>query len=129
MLLVENNIPPEISGHSADSEFLNNTYPEAIDEEGELSKESFGWLLRYSELQKQIKELQEEADYIKNRVKLEAKELKVLKNDIIKVTMPTIRKISFDSKAFAIDYPDLYEKYKNKESSYRSFIVTTLRRE
>jgi predicted phage-related endonuclease len=39
--------------------------------------------------------------------------------------MPTIKKVSFNTKQFELDHPDLYEKYKNKETSYRSFIVTT----
>jgi putative phage-type endonuclease len=127
--LVEENIAPEISGHSADSDYLNQAYPDATEEEGELSKELFGLSLRYTELQKEIKALQDEADYIKNRVKLEAKNFKVLRNDLIKISMPTIRKVSFDSKKFAEDYPDLYQEYKTKVSSYRSFTVSTIRRE
>lgn len=129
MLLVENHTPPEISGHSADSDWLADTFPQANDEEGELSKELFGLSMRYTELQKEIKILQEEADYIKNRVKLEAKDYKILKNDLIKISMPTIKKTSFDSKRFASDHPDLYEEYKTKVSSYRSFTVSTIRRE
>jgi predicted phage-related endonuclease len=52
-----------------------------------------------------------------------------LKGESFKITMPTVKKVSFDSKAFSADYPDLFEKYKIKESSYRSFIVSEIRRE
>lgn len=127
MRLVDEKIAPEISGHSADSAWIANTYPTANEEEAELSEELFGLSLKYIDLQSQIKELQGEVDYIKNRIKLEAKDYKILKHDTIKISMPTIKKISFNSKQFALDHPDLYEQYKNKESSYRGFTVTTLR--
>jgi putative phage-type endonuclease len=123
MYLVENRIAPEISGHEADSNYLAGAFPEDNGETGELNRELEGYALRYSTLQKEIKELQEEADYIKNKIKLEMKDFKYLKSDLIKVTMPTITKVSFNAKQFEEDHPDLYERYKNKKSSYRSFIV------
>jgi putative phage-type endonuclease len=128
MLQVENNIAPEITGHSADSDWLAHAFPTAIEEESELRPDLEILAIRYTELQKDIKILQEEADYIKNRIKLEAKEYKILKSDSVKISIPTVRKVSFDSKTFAADHPSLYEQYKNKESSYRSFTVT-IRRE
>lgn len=129
MLLIENNIPPEISGHSADSQWLLDAFPNAIDEEAELRPDLEALAIRYTEIQKDIKLLQEEADYIKNRIKLEAKEFKILKSDQIKISMPTINKVSFDSKAFSEDHPELYKQYKNKKISYRNFTVTSIRRE
>jgi putative phage-type endonuclease len=128
MQLVSEKIAPEISGQNADSNYLAATYPEASDEEGLLRSELERLAIKYTEIQKDIKFLQEEADYIKNKIKLEAKELKVLKNDYVKVSMPTVRKITFDSKLFAAEHPDLYAQYKIKESSYRNFTVT-IRRE
>jgi putative phage-type endonuclease len=129
MRLVEERIAPEISGHGSDSTYLAERYPEAINEEMELRADLEAFALRYVEIQKEIKTLQEEADYIKNRIKLEAKEYKVLKGELFKISMPTVKKISFDSKAFSSDYPDLFAKYKTKESSYRSFTVSEIRRE
>jgi putative phage-type endonuclease len=123
MHLVENKIAPEISGHEADSNYLAEAFPEDNGETGELNRELEGYALRYSMLQTQMKELQEEADYIKNKIKLEMKDFKYLKSELIKITMPTITKVSFNAKQFEEDHPDLYKQYKTKKSSYRSFIV------
>jgi putative phage-type endonuclease len=124
MEMVEKNIAPEISGHKADTEYLARSFPEDNGEIGELNSDLEAFAVRYSSLQKQIKLLQEEADYIKNKIKLEMKDFRILKSDMIKITMPTIKKISFNAKQFEQDHPELYEKYKNKETSYRSFIVS-----
>ena len=124
MEMVERNIAPEISGHKADTEYLAGAFPEDNGEIGELDGDLEAFALRYSTVQKQIKALQEEADYIKNKIKLQAKDFRILKSDMIKINMPTIKKVSFNTKQFELDHPDLYEKYKNKETNYRSFIVT-----
>lgn len=124
MEMVEKNIAPEISGHKADTEYLAGAFPEDNGEIGELDGDLEAFALRYSTVQKQIKALQEEADYIKNKIKLQAKDFRILKSDMIKINMPTIKKVSFNTKQFELDHPDLYEKYKNKETNYRSFIVT-----
>jgi putative phage-type endonuclease len=129
MLQVENRIAPEITGLAPDSNYLAERYPEANEEESELRADLEAFANRYTDIQREIKVLQEEADYIKNRIKLEAKEYKVLKGEFLKVSMPTVKKVSFDSKAFAADHPTLYEQYKNKETSYRNFTVTKIRRE
>lgn len=126
MRMVEENISPEISGHKADSEWLAATFPTANDEESELDPYLEVLAIRYTEIQKEIKDLQTEADYIKNQVKLQAKESKILRSDSVKITMPTINKIIFNSKEFEADHPDLYKQYKNKKSSYRSFTVTRI---
>jgi putative phage-type endonuclease len=124
MEMVENNIAPEISGHRADTEYLANEFPEDNGETGELDRALEAFALRYSEIQKQAKLLQEEADYLKNKIKLQAKNFKILKSSEIKINMPTIKKVSFNTKQFEKDHPDLYEEYQNKETIYRSFIVT-----
>lgn len=127
--MVEERVPPEITGLAPDSTYLAESYPEANGEETYLVGELENLALRYLDLQKTLKSLQDEQDWIKNRIKLEAKEYKVLKGDKLKISIPTVKKISFDSKAFANDYPDLFEKYKTKETSYRSFTVSEIRRE
>jgi predicted phage-related endonuclease len=123
MEMVETNTPPEISGHKADSDYLAETFPEDNGEIGELNNALEINALNYFSLQQQIKVLQEEADFLKNLIKLEMKDFRILQSDNIRVNMPTIKKVSFNTKQFEKDYPELYEKYKNKESSYRSFIV------
>lgn len=123
MLRVKNWIAPEISGHAADSNYLASAYPEANDNEALLEPHLERLAVRYDALQQEIKALQAEADYIKNRIKLEAKEYGVLRNDRIKISMPTVKKTNFNSKEFAADHPELYEKYKTLEISYRGFTV------
>lgn len=123
MQLVEKKIAPEISGQEADSNYLAATYPEASDDEGFLRADLEALAIRYIEIQTELKTLGEEANYIKNKIKQEAKEIKVLKSDKIRVSMPNVRKVIFDSKAFAADHPSLYEEYKRKESNYRNFTV------
>lgn len=123
MQMVEDRVAPEISGHKADSDYLAETFPEDNGEIGELNNALEINALNYFSLQQQIKVLQEEADYLKNLIKLEMKDFRILKSDNIRVNMPTIKKVSFNAKEFEKDHPELYEKYKNKESSYRSFIV------
>lgn len=129
MRMVEENIAPEISGQSSDAAWLLDAYPQANEEETELRPDLEVLAIRYAKIQQNIKELQEESDYIKNRIKLEAKECKILKSEQIKISMPTINKISFNSKQFALDYPELYQEYKNKKTTYRNFTVSLLRRE
>jgi putative phage-type endonuclease len=126
--LVMTGYPPEITGQQPDSNYLADTYPNDNGDVGELRTDLEALAIRYTELQKDIKLLQEESDYIKNRVKLEAKEYRVLESDKVKVSMPTINKVIFDSKLFASEHPELYEQYKNKHSSYRNFTVK-IRRE
>lgn len=123
MLRVKNGVAPEISGHSADSDYLASAYPEANGEEAFLEPYLEAYAIRYDALQQEIKALQAEADYLKNRIKLEAKEYGVLRNERVKISMPTIKKTNFNSKQFAADYPELFEKYKTLEISYRSFAV------
>ena len=68
----------------------------------------------------------ENLELIKNKIKLEGKEFKTLRGNLVRIKMPTIRKTLFDSKLFSSEHPDLYVKYKIKESVYRGFDVTLL---
>ena len=123
MEMVETNTPPEISGHDSDSNYLASTFPEDNEEIGELNAILETYALQYYGLQNQMKLLQNEMDNFKNKIKLEMKDYKVLQSERVRVNMPTIRKVTFDSKRFEKDYPELYVEYKTKESVYRSFLV------
>ena len=123
MEMVENGVAPEISGHASDSDYLASAFPEDNGEIGELSDILEVYAKQYFSLQEQMKILQEEADYLKNLIKYEMKDFRILKSDDIRVNMPTIKKVSFDAKQFEKDHPELYQKYKNKETTYRSFLV------
>ena len=126
MRMVENNIAPDVTGHAIDTQWINQIYPQAEEVERELPNELFDFTIRYVELQEQAKEIKYEMDTIKNKLKYEAKNTKILSNEYVRVTMPTIKKVSFDQNKFAQDFPDLYEEYKNKETVYRSFSVKIL---
>lgn len=123
---VDQKIPPEITGNESDSNYLAATFSEDNGEELYLSTESENKALRYIHLQKEIWTLEAEASILKNQLRLEAGEAKLLKSDRVKISMPTIKKTLFDSKAFAADHPELYEKYRTKESRYRGFSPTLL---
>ena len=127
MNMVKNMIPPEIGGTESESQWLASAFPEAIDQEKYLSADLEEMAGEYGRLQGLIKELQSEADQIKNQLKLEAKENKFLVGNELKITLPTIKKVTFDSKRFAGDHPDLYKQYKTKESSYRGFTISMIK--
>ena len=100
MEMVENGVAPEISGHASDSDYLATAFPEDNGEIGELSDILEVYAKQYFSLQEQMKILQEEADYLKNLIKYEMKDFRILKSDDIRVNMPTIKKVSFDAKQF-----------------------------
>ena len=119
--LVNKKIPPEIV--SGDSEAIAEAFPLDNDETALMPPELEELAERYLDVQKEIKSLQDEQDWIKNRIKFEAKENKHLRGVRFKVSLPTITKTLFDSKKFAQIMPEMYEQYKTKESSYRGFTV------
>lgn len=124
--MVEKVIPPEISGSKNESDWLQEQFPTALDEEMALAPDIELLALEYHALSAEIKEATKRADEIKNKIRLEGKDFKYLKSDRVKISMPTINKTLFDSKRFASDNPALYEEYKTKLSSYRNFDVTIL---
>jgi putative phage-type endonuclease len=124
---VDLDISPEISGHTSDSDYLAATYAEDNGEELYISSLTEKKAIRYHSIQKEIKTLQEEADALKNQIKLQAGRGKIFKGEKIKISMPTVKKKAFDSKAFSIDHPELYGRYKTKESTYRNFTVNLLK--
>jgi putative phage-type endonuclease len=127
MNMVTHNIPPEIGNSPADTEWLAAQFPEAKDESMDMWDDLEVWALECERALAEVKRWQEVADSLKNKIKLVAKDFKTLTGEFLKVHMPTISKKSFDSKAFAADYPELYEKYKTKETSYRSFSINRLK--
>lgn len=126
LYMVKHKIPPEIGGSESETEWLNMAYPEAIEEELTIPPALEEMALEYKALQEQLKEMTKRCEEIKNKIKLEGKEFKTLRGNLVKIHMPTIRKTLFDSKLFALEYPDLYVKYKIKESTYRNFDVSLL---
>jgi putative phage-type endonuclease len=123
---VHKQIPPEIGGSKNESDWLAEAYPEAIEEEVTIPPSLEEMALEYKELQEQIKTMTTRCDEIKNKIRLEGKEFKTLVGNSVRINMPTIKKTLFDSKRFSSEHPDLFVKYKTKESSYRGFDVTLL---
>jgi putative phage-type endonuclease len=121
---VRRRIPPEIGGTNDEKNWLAATFPEAIEEEKILPSSLEELALEYTELQKEIKDKTLRCDEIKNKIKLEAKDFKRLQGNRVKINMPTIEKVMFDNKVFAVEHPELYEQYKTKQSSYRGFTVS-----
>lgn len=124
---INKKIAPEITASKADSDYLAEAFLEDNGEEAFLSAELEEMVFEYISLQEEIKALQEKAEALKNYLKLKAGETKFFIGERIKVSMPTIKKVIFDSKSFAVDHPELYEKYKTKESSYRGFTTSLLK--
>jgi putative phage-type endonuclease len=124
--MVENKIPPEITHMESDSEWLADAYPSANNMIVELSPVLELAAHRYLEISAEIKQLSNEAELIKNLIKQEAKENEVLQGEKIRIKIPTVRKISFDTKKFEEEHPDFFKQYKTKESSFRSFYVSLL---
>lgn len=125
---VEKKIMPEITNLESDSNYLAEKYPEDNGEEWELSPEMEKAAIDYLTVQQEIKSLQGELDQLKNHIKLYAGEAKKLKGEKIRVSLPTVKKIGFDSKRFALEHPELYEEYKTKETSYRGFTVASMKK-
>lgn len=119
-------IPPEIGGSKSESEWLAQAFPEAVDEELTIPPAIEDLALEYHQIQDSIKRLTARCDEIKNKIKLEGKEFRTLRGNLVRIKMNTINRVSFDSKIFAQEYPDLYAQYKTKVSSYRGFDVTLL---
>lgn len=124
--MVKEHIPPEIGGSKSESEWLHEQFPLDNEQEISIPPSLEDLAIEYSELQKSIKKSQDRADEIKNQLKLEGKDNRILKGERVQISMPTINKTMFDSKLFQVEHPELYEKYKTKISSYRGFSVTLL---
>lgn len=119
-------IPPQIGGSKVESEWLEEAFPEAIDEEMFISPAIEELALEYQSLSVQVKDKTKRMEEIKNHIRLVGKEFKTLRGTQILINMPTVNKILFDSKKFSSEHPELYNNYKNKPSSYRSFDIKIL---
>lgn len=126
MKLVEEGIAPEIGGAQSESDYLAAAYPNGLDEELSMPEPLEKLAIEYTELQQQQKELDAQMKAIKNKIRLEAKEIGKLKGHSLIINMPTVSKTLFDSKAFAAEHEDLYNKYKTKTSTYRDFKIKML---
>jgi putative phage-type endonuclease len=124
---VKNRIAPMIGHGKSETDWLHSIYPNAIEDEMFIPVVIEELALEYMTLSEQVKAKTFRMDEIKNQIKLEGKEFKTLRGNRLKISMPAIQKILFDSKKFSEDHPDLYNQYKTKESNYRGFDVSMLK--
>lgn len=122
--MVENNLAPELT--SLDSDSLAEAYPEDDGETALMSPETEELVSRYWDIQKELKSLESEMEWVKNRIKFEAKQNAHIRGIKYKVSLPTITKTLFDQKKFSQLMPETYEQFKTKKSSYRGFKIKVL---
>lgn len=120
------NYPWEITGRADESAWLNSRYAQDNGEEMSIPQTIEQMALEYNEIQEQMKQLKDRAEGIKNQIKLEAQEFRMLRGNKVLINIPTVSKTLFDSKRFQQEQGDLYEQYKTKTSTYRDFKVKLL---
>lgn len=121
--LVKMDIPPAVDGTRATSEALKNIYADSDDSICDLT--TFRAKLRqYMALKKQIRELEELADEVANRVKEFMGESGGGVCDGFNVSWKSQTRRTFDSKKFAKENPDVDLSEYYKETNARTFRVT-----
>lgn len=120
---VKNDTPPEVDGSKATTSALSTIYANSDENVVDL----IGYkkdLALYTDLGKQIKELQTQQAKAANRIKLFMGESSGGSCDDFRASWKTASKKTFDSKQFAEDNPDIDLSNYYKEKTYRTFKVT-----
>lgn len=115
-------VPPEMDGSPASTELLKRMYPEGKPNTIDLPSEAGELIETLDLLNEELKALEERKAECENRLKAMLGENEVGRFGERLVTWKNIVSNRFDSKTFAKDYPELYEKYL-KTSKYRKFAV------
>ena len=125
--LVESKATPIADGSAATTNTISVLYPESNDESVNLLAYETE-LQQYIALSAQIKELEKLKDEMANKVKAFLGEAGKGESNNYKVTWASSSRSTFDSKRFASDHSDidLSEYYKN--STYRTFKVTEIKK-
>ena len=118
--------PWDIGGSTDEGTWLNSRYAQDNGAEMSIPQAIEQMALEYNEIQEQMAQLKSRAEEIKNQIKLEAQEFRMLKGHNVIINIPTVTKTLFDSKRFQQEHGDLYEQYKTKTSTYRDFKVKLL---
>lgn len=119
---VERGEPPEMDGSAACSQVLARLYPEAKEDEQELSPEAFSLVSQYEEAQEEEKAAQIRKDEAANKLKelLQEHERGRIYDRVVSWSNVITRRL--DTKTFQSEEPDLYERYL-RESKYRKFSI------
>jgi predicted phage-related endonuclease len=121
--LVKKDTPPAVDGTKATSEALNAVYANSDDAVVDLNGFIFE-MRKYAALKEQIKELENQAGEITNRVKKFMGEAGRGECAEYKISWKTQTKRTFDSKRFARENPDIDLSSYYNMSSARVFRVT-----
>lgn len=115
-------VPPEMDGSTASTELLKRMYPEGKPAAIDLPSDAGELIETLDFLNEELKALEERKAECENRLKAMLGENEAGRYGDRLVTWKNVVTNRFDSKAFAKDYPDLYEKYL-KTSQFRRFAV------
>ena len=115
-------VPPEMDGSTASTELLKRMYPEGKPAAIDLPSDAGELIETLDFLNEELKALEERKAACENRLKAMLGENEVGRFGERLVTWKNVVTNRFDSKAFAKDHPELYEKYL-KTSKYRKFAV------
>ncbi len=122
---VKNNTPPLIDGTEASSEAVQTIYADCNDFTADISAFDED-LARREQLKAQIKELEQEAEEIANRLKIFLGEIGGGNSDRFKVSWKPQSRTTFDHRRFATDNPDVDLSEYFKSSTTRTFRVTEI---
>lgn len=116
------NIPPEIDGSTATSNYLENKYKNVVNNSILLPEDTEQFLSEYDLISEEIKNLTDKKNEITNKLKdmLGENEKGIVNDRVIKWS--SITKDTFDSKRLKQEAQDIYEKYLS-QTNYRRFTV------
>ena len=120
---VETKTPPPIDGLESSTEALSVMYPESNDSVVDLYPYN-NTLMAYTAVCNQIKALEADKEALANEVKVYMKEAQGGENDKFRVSWKSSTRQTFDSKAFAKDYPNMSLAKYYKTTNVRTFKVT-----
>ena len=114
--LVEQDIPPMVSGADADAVALLTQHPSASNEYVQLLDEDVPQIAALENLSAAIKRLEDDKKHIANEIKNIIGDAKGIQTPTIKVTWQRSEYTSFDSKAFKAAEPELAKKYETTKT-------------
>lgn len=120
--LVQTKAPPELDGSEASSKVVSRMYPHAKEEETQLPGDAFSLVQQYEEAAEEERAAKLRKDEAANKLKAMLGEAEKGFVYDRKVSWTNVESTRFDSKEFAKNEPDLYEKYA-KKSNYRRFSI------
>ncbi|WP_342045949.1 YqaJ viral recombinase family nuclease [Bacillus sp. OTU530] len=120
---IEKNEPPMFDGTPASTELLKSMYPESLrDSFVSLGKDAEMLIEARNQVDEEIKALETQKAEYENKLKAMLGENEAGSTEKYQITWKSVSSKRFDSKRFAKEHPDFYEKYVNVTNS-RRFLV------